>query len=142
MEQETKSIRILLGFNYSLHHDSIEIFPSNVLSVEPLSGSNFKKWKEDIIISLGLADLGIALRTTKPESAHATGTNQQRAAYEKWERSNRLSLLVMKRSMTEAIRGSIEDCEYAVDYLDAIGKKYKESEKAEGVALLSKFNSS
>ncbi|XP_024156046.1 uncharacterized protein LOC112164034 [Rosa chinensis] len=116
--------------------------PSNVLSVEPLSGSNFKKWKEDIIISLGLADLDIALRTPKPESAHATGTNQQRAAYEKWERSNRLSLLVMKRSMTEAVRGSIEDCEYAVDYLDAIGKKYKESEKAEGVALLSKFNSS
>ncbi|XP_024198820.1 uncharacterized protein LOC112202132 [Rosa chinensis] len=116
--------------------------PSNVLSVEPLSGSNFKKWKEDIIISLGLADLDIALRTPKPESAHATGTNQRRAAYEKWERSNRLSLLVMKRSMTEAVRGSIEDCEYAVDYLDAIGKKDKESKKAEGVALLSKFNSS
>ena len=50
--------------------------PSNVLSVEPLSGSNFKKWKEDITISLGLADLDIALRTPPPDTAHATGTNQ------------------------------------------------------------------
>ncbi|KAL6133709.1 hypothetical protein ACLB2K_065943 [Fragaria x ananassa] len=116
--------------------------PSNVLSVEPLSGLNFKKWKEDITISLGLADLDIALRTPPPDSTHATGTNQQRAAYEKWERSNRLSLLVMKRSMTEVVRGSIEDFDHAIDYLAAIGKKYKESKNAERVVLLSKFNSS
>ncbi|PRQ34493.1 putative RNA-directed DNA polymerase [Rosa chinensis] len=42
-----------------------------------------------------------------------------------------MALIVMKRSMSETVRGGIPDIENAKDFYDAIAAKYKESEKAE-----------
>lgn len=42
----------------------------------------------------------------------------------------------MKRSITEIVRGSISDTEYALEYLQSISEKYKESEMTESLVLM------
>lgn len=59
------------------------------------------------------------------------GIRAEKDKAEKWERDNRLSLKIIKKAMTETVRGGISECERAVDYLKAVEEKYKESDKAE-----------
>ena len=42
----------------------------------------------------------------------------------KWERSNRKCLMILKRSIMEAIRGSIPECETAREYLDRVAAQF------------------
>ncbi|XP_020225300.1 uncharacterized protein LOC109807187 [Cajanus cajan] len=71
-----------------------------------LNGTNFKAWKEAIEIILGCMDLGLALRAEKPTPTLETLDEDK---VEKWERSNRMCLMIMKRSVQEVFRGSISD---------------------------------
>ena len=57
-----------------------------------LNGSNFKIWKENVEIFLGCMELNLALKMGCPTS---TPENLNEANIEKWERSNRLSLMLM-----------------------------------------------
>ena len=54
-------------------------------------------------------DLDYALREDRPPdlTSASTSTAEQRSIMEKWERSNRMSLMIMKHSILEAIRGAI-----------------------------------
>ena len=65
----------------------------------------FQDWKENMLIVLGYMDLDLALRTEQPSSLTAASTPDQRKDFEKWERSNRLSLMIIKRGIPEAFRG-------------------------------------
>ncbi|XP_020426582.1 uncharacterized protein LOC109950850 [Prunus persica] len=112
--------------------------PSAINSIESLTGSNFKKWKRDLEIVLGLLDHDLALREEKPEVT-ANSNAEQKQKLEKWEKSNRICLLVMKKSMTETICGGITESENAKEFLEAIGLKFKESEKAETGTLMTKL---
>ncbi|RDX86054.1 hypothetical protein CR513_32664, partial [Mucuna pruriens] len=69
-----------------------------------LNGTNFKEWKEAVEIVMGCMDLDLALRAEEPIP---TMDNLQEVKIEKWERSNRMCLMIMKRSIPEAFRGSI-----------------------------------
>ena len=69
-----------------------------------LNGSNFKIWKENVEIVLGCMKSDIALRM---ESSTSTPKNLNEAKIEKWERSNRFSLIIMKRSILEAFQGFV-----------------------------------
>ncbi|BBH07046.1 hypothetical protein Prudu_018854 [Prunus dulcis] len=112
--------------------------PSAINSIESLTGSNFKKWKRDLEIVLGLLDHDLALREEKPEVT-ANSNAEQKQKLEKCEKSNRICLLVMKKSMTETICGGITESENAKEFLEAIGLKFKESEKAETGTLMTKL---
>ncbi|XP_050160410.1 uncharacterized protein LOC126633930 [Malus sylvestris] len=52
----------------------------NFTNIQTLTGSNFKKWKEDVKIVLGLIDLDLALREERPAALTAESTMEQRAA--------------------------------------------------------------
>ena len=79
----------------------------NVNNIPVLNDTNFKKWKEHVIIVLGCMDLDYALREDRPPDLTSASTTEQRFAMEKWERSNRMSLMIMKHLIPEAIRGAI-----------------------------------
>ncbi|KAG6517693.1 hypothetical protein ZIOFF_021090 [Zingiber officinale] len=93
---------------------------SQIASIETLTGSNFKKWNEQIYLILGVMDLDYALRVDKPIPLSNTSTQDEKSAYEKWERSNRLSLMIMKGSISSDIRGGVPDSEIAKDFLDSV----------------------
>ncbi|XP_050117686.1 uncharacterized protein LOC126595426 [Malus sylvestris] len=100
----------------------------NLSSIKPLNGGNFTKWKQDIEILLGLMDLDLALREDEPTPLDEKSTIDQRL--EKWEKANRMSLMVMKRTMGETVMGEITACDQAKDFLDAVGAKFRGLEKA------------
>ena len=103
----------------------------NFNNIETLTGSNFKKWKEDVKIVLGLMDLDLALREDKPGAITAESTTDEKLKFEKWERANRMSMAIMKKAMVQSIKGGVPKANNAKEFLAAVGEKFKESEKAE-----------
>ncbi|KAJ9691017.1 hypothetical protein PVL29_013269 [Vitis rotundifolia] len=89
--------------------NSTSFISANVNNIPVLNGTNFKKWKEHVIIVLECMDLDYALREDRPLDLTNAITIKQRSTMEKWERSNRMSLMIMKHSILEAIRGAIPE---------------------------------
>lgn len=89
----------------------------------------------DIELALGLPGYDVALREPEPIVTDES-TGDQISKHENWHNKNRMALLLMKRTITETVRGSIPDTEYALEYLQSISEKYKESEKAESSVLM------
>ena len=89
--------------------NSASSISANVNNIPVFNGTNFKKWKEHVIIVLGCRDLDYALREDRSPDLTSANTAKQRAIMEKWEISNRMSLMIMKHSIPEAIRGAIPE---------------------------------
>ena len=106
-----------------------------VNGIPMLNGSNFKIWKENVEIILGCMELDLTLRVERPTS---TPENLNEANIEKWERSNRLSLMLMKRSIPKAFRGSINESVNATKFLLDIEQVFTKNEKTETSTLLHK----
>ncbi len=81
--------------------------------VPKLNGNNFTEWKENLLFTLGCLELDMALRTDEPPALTATSTALEIAKHERWERSNRLSLMFMQSHIAKGIRGSIPECSKA-----------------------------
>ncbi|RVW43382.1 Retrovirus-related Pol polyprotein from transposon TNT 1-94 [Vitis vinifera] len=83
--------------------------------------------------------LDYALRVDRPSDLTSASTAKQRSAMEKWERSNRMSLMIMKHSIPEAIRGAIPEETQAKTFLDQIANRFAANEKVETSTILSKL---
>ena len=64
-----------------------------------LNGTNFKSWKENVLIVLGFMDLDLALRVDQLDPLTHESISDQKREIEKWERSNRMILMIMKRAI-------------------------------------------
>ena len=109
---------------------------AQVNNIPMLCGTNFKVWKETVEIVLGCMDLDLALRSDRPI---ATTENSNEVKIEKWDRSNRMCLMIMKRSIPEAFRGSITETESAKKFLEEIKQYFAKNEKSEASNLLAKL---
>ncbi|XP_020106257.1 uncharacterized protein LOC109722574 [Ananas comosus] len=109
--------------------------------VSILNGSNYSKWKEQIMFILGYMDLDLALRAEQPPKIVGPMSPQQEFAQEKWERSNRLSLMLIKSRVSKSIRGSIPKYDKAKDYLKAIEEQFVNSDKVLASTLMDKLSS-
>lgn len=114
---------------------------SNCLSgIEPLNGTNFTVWKEQINIVLGVMDLDYALRVKVPPiTPIATSSLEQKADYERWKKSNCMSLMIMKNSIYVAIRGAIPESKNAKEFLTFVDEQFKGSSKAHASTLILKM---
>ncbi|GAV88408.1 UBN2_2 domain-containing protein [Cephalotus follicularis] len=65
--------------------------------------------------------------------------NEQNATYEKWERSNYLLFMIMKSSISMAIKGAIPDSNNAKTYLAFVEEQFKGSSKAYASTLIMKM---
>ncbi|XP_058726365.1 uncharacterized protein LOC131597702 [Vicia villosa] len=66
-----------------------------------------------------------------------TDTPEKRKNYEKWDRSNRMSLMIIKRGISETFKGTIsEEITSAKDFLAEIEKRFAKSDKAETSTFL------
>ncbi|XP_019231896.1 PREDICTED: uncharacterized protein LOC109212680 [Nicotiana attenuata] len=119
-----------------LDNRAINNITTQLNSIQTLTSSNYKKWKQDVEIVLGLMDLDFALTEHKPAEPITTSTADEKAKYEKWMKANKLSLMIMKRSISDHIKVAIKDNGDAKDFLSAIGQKFLESDKAEIGSLI------
>lgn len=104
-------------------------------SIEILAGSNYKKWKQDLEFSLGIADVDVALLETKPV-VDAQSTPDEKEKLAKWQRSNRLSLYAIKRTISEHLISGLPEKDNAKDLLAAIGERFQVSDNAESGCLM------
>ncbi|CAA0806005.1 Unknown protein, partial [Striga hermonthica] len=79
----------------------------------------------------------LALRIDQPASLTENITTEEKLCFEKWERSNRLSLMIIKKSIPKIFRGTIsDDITLAKEFLVEIEKRFNKSDKAKMSTLL------
>ncbi|XP_047339751.1 uncharacterized protein LOC124943256 [Impatiens glandulifera] len=77
-------------------------------------------------------DLDLALTIDQTAPLTDVSTTDQRQMFEKWERSNRLCLMIIKKSIPEIFRGTIsDDITKAEEFLIEIEKCFTIRDKAE-----------
>ena len=133
---------VLSEHTFNFHSMSASTLTSNtgyLSGIEPLTGTNFSTWRDQVKLTLGVMDLDHALRTDPPAALTAESTADQKRAYEQWERSNRMSLMIIKNSISVAIRGAIPDSENAKEYLSSVEEQFKGTSKAHASTLILKM---
>ena len=97
-----------------------------------LNRSNFKEWKENVLIILGCMDVDLALKIEQSASLIAEGSSDDKKNFEKWEHSNRMRLMIIKRGILEAFRGAVSDeIILTKDFLSEIEKHFAKNDKTE-----------
>ena len=125
---------------YSFLLATVSSISVNLSTIPVLNGTNFKEWKENIQIVLGCMDLDLALRSEQPASLTDLSTSDERRHFEKWDRSNRMSLMILKRSIPEVFRGAVsEEITNTKDFLAELEKRFAKSDKAETSTLLQRL---
>ncbi|KAL8150856.1 hypothetical protein V2J09_020664 [Rumex salicifolius] len=121
------------------------ILPGNISDVRSdipeLRGDNYKVWKERVLLHLGWMDINYAIRKEEPASITEASTPEAIALYEKWERSNRLSVMFIKTKISASIRGSVDQHEKVKDLIKAIDEQFASSDKALASTLIMQFSS-
>ncbi|RVW18931.1 hypothetical protein CK203_102500 [Vitis vinifera] len=108
--------------------------------IPELKGDNYKVWKERILLHLGCMDIDYAIRKDKP-TIIGTNTTAEKALYEQWERSNRLSLMFIKTKISDGIRGSVNQHDNVKALLKAIDEQFVTADKTLASTLIMKFSS-
>jgi transposase InsO family protein len=86
-------------------------------------------------------DIDYAIRKDEPPTLTNTSTTTDITLYERWERSNRLSMMFIKTKISAGIRGSVDQHEKVRDLLKAIDDQFVTSDKALASTLIMKFSS-
>ena len=82
-------------------------------------------------------DLDLGLRADHPVEVTKESSSHSKRKMEKWERSNCISLMVMKRAISKAFRGTMsKDIVMANDFLTDLKKRFAKYEKAETSIIL------
>jgi len=108
---------VIFFYYYSVFVASAANVSTQVNGIPMLNETNFKVWKEAMEIVLNCMDLDLALRTKRPTS---TPEASNEVKIEKWDRSNRMCIMIMKRSIPEVFRDSISNGENAKKFIDEI----------------------
>ena len=112
------------------------------LDILELKDDNYNIWKERILLHVGNMNIHYAIRKLKPQEVTKENIPSKVALYERWERSNRLSVMFIKTKVTAGIRGSVEQYDKVHDLLKAIGEQFVTLDKALASTLIMKFSSS
>ncbi|KAJ4971745.1 hypothetical protein NE237_004844 [Protea cynaroides] len=104
-----------------------------------LNGENYAKWLELLELTLGCMNLDLAINEEKPEDLTDESTSDQRDYYAKWQRSNNMSLRLIKANMSRTIRRFIPDKPTAREYLDAIKEQYVSTNSSTVSTLIAKL---
>ena len=74
-----------------------------------LNGTNFKTWHENLQIVLGVMDLDFTLRVSSPAPLTVESSSNEKRDIKRWEKSNRMCLMIIKKAISEAFRGTISE---------------------------------
>ena len=92
---------------------SVASYASNIIasinSIPMLNGKNFKSWKENVMIVLGVMDLELVLRVAQLADLTDQSLSSEKREMERWDHLNRMSLMIMKRAIQEAFKGTMSD---------------------------------
>ena len=94
------------------------------------TGADFRKWKEKTLFMLEIMDLHIALFEEAPRVSIENSV-EEKEKYElkaaEWEKSNNVSLIILKHVTSSEIKNKILDSVYAKEYLSSIEKYFADA---------------
>ena len=100
-------------------------------SVPVLNGTNFKDWKENMMILLSCMDLDLSFRHPKSDELTDDSTSEDVLYYGKWDRSNKMSLMIMKCGVPEVFGSAITDeVTSASEFHAEFQKRFTKNDKA------------
>ena len=106
-------------------------------SILMLNGTNFKTWHENLLIVLGVMDLDLALRVSSPAPLTVESFSDEKRDIERWEKSNRMCLMIVKKAIPEAFRGTISEMiKTTKEFIEEIKNRFANNEKFETSTLL------
>ena len=121
------------------------IQPANIFyfkcDIPELRGDNYKIWKERVLLHLGWMDIDYAIRKEEHDPITETSIAEAVCHYDKWERSNCLSMMFIKTKISGGIRGSLEQINKVKPLLKAIDEQFETSDKAFASTLIMQFSS-
>ncbi|XP_059636200.1 uncharacterized protein LOC132278428 [Cornus florida] len=106
-----------------------------------LTGDNYSDWKEKILLTLGCMDIDLAVCVDEPPIPTESSTPSEKVSYKRWERSNRLSMCLIKSHVGKNITSSIPECTKVKEYMTAIEQQFISSDKALASTLMTKLSS-
>ncbi|XP_074264176.1 uncharacterized protein LOC141586756 [Silene latifolia] len=109
--------------------------------IPELNGDNYKVWKERMLLQLRWLDIDYAIRKDEPPKVTKESTKEAIDLYEKWEKSNRLSIMFIKTRMCASIRGSVDQHTKVKDLIKVIDERFATSDKALASTLIMQFSS-
>ncbi|XP_052177651.1 uncharacterized protein LOC127791714 [Diospyros lotus] len=80
---------------------------------------------------MAVADLDMALLYDKPSDPTAESTTEDKTAFAEWERSNRLCMVIMKRTIAEDLLSGLPTDGAAKEFFAAVGQRFQISNNAE-----------
>ncbi|GMI65991.1 hypothetical protein HRI_000268400 [Hibiscus trionum] len=87
-------------------------------------------------------DIDLALRQEQPAPLTTDSTPDAQRDFERWDRSNRMSLMIMKHNIPEAFRGTeSEEITQAKSFLDDLEQRFAKNDKVEMTSLLNSLMS-
>lgn len=119
---------------------AVTFFLSNESYIPLLNGENFLDWKDKILLILRCMDLDLALHVDEPVVPTESSSAAEKLTYERWEKSNRLSLMLIKSHVIKSIRRSSPECEKVKDYIKAIEEQFFSSDKTLANTLMNKLS--
>ncbi|KAA8528808.1 hypothetical protein F0562_036163 [Nyssa sinensis] len=82
-------------------------------------------------------DLDLALRVSSPAPLTDESSFDEKRNIERWEKSNRMCLIIIKKAIPEAFRGTIsETIKIGKEFLEEIKNRFAKNEKSETSTLL------
>ncbi|KAL3648993.1 hypothetical protein CASFOL_005396 [Castilleja foliolosa] len=98
--------------------------------VSMFNGHNYTEWCEQIQFHLGVLELDLALHVDKPAAITDTSSEGEISVHTAWERSNRLSLMLMRMTIASNIKSTLPPTEKAKDFIKLVGERSQTADKS------------
>jgi len=96
---------------------------SHAMCVPVFNGLNFRDWSEQVQFHFGVLDIDLALQVEKSIAITDASSNEEKAHYKAWKRSNRLSLMFMRISIISNIKSTLPKTDNAKEFMKFVEER-------------------
>ena len=118
----------LCEFYYVVH--VLNLLNSHVSPMSIFNGLNFPNWNEQVQFNLGVLDLDLAILEEKLATITNASSNESKAHYKAWERSNRLILIFMRMNVEDNIKTTLPKIDSAKDFMGLVRERSQIADKS------------
>jgi len=91
---------------------------------------NFSDWSEQVQFHLGVLDLDLTFQVEKPAAITKSSSKEEKAHFKALERSNRLSLMFMRMSITSHIKSTLPKIDDAKEFMKFVEERSQTVDKS------------
>ncbi|XP_065626924.1 uncharacterized protein LOC112041131 [Quercus suber] len=103
---------------------------SHASSIPIINGTNFLDWKEQVQFHLSVLDLDVALEYEKPAALTNKSSEDEKALFKAWEKSNRLSIMFMRMTIANNIKTALPKTDTTIEFLTNVEERFKIADKS------------